>query len=99
MTVIPSMETVVIRHARSKQIPIVLLMGLFVMSVGIAFDVHLKHVTIITELMVSGVLLTVNQFWLNGYALEELRILLINAPRSMETELLLETNNVMTEIL
>jgi len=93
------METAVIRHARLKQIPIVLLMGLFVMSVGIASDVPLKHVTIITELMVSGVLLTVNQFWLNGYALEELRILLINAPRSMETELLLETNNVMTEIL
>jgi len=99
MTVILSMETAVIRHARLKQIPIVLLMGLFVMSVEIASDVPLKHVTIITELMVSGVLLTVNQFWLNGYALEELRILLINAPRSMETELLLETNNVMTEIL
>jgi len=88
MTVIPLMETAVVLYVKSKQTLIVLLTGLFVMSVGIAFDVPLKHVTITTQLMELGVPLTVNQFWLNGSALEELIVLLTYAPRSMETELL-----------
>jgi len=79
------MGTAVIQHARLKQIPIVLLMGLYVMSVGIAFDVHLKLVTIITQLMVSGAVVIANQFFLNGFALEELIALLIYVPLNTET--------------
>ncbi len=79
------METAVIQHARLKQIPIVRLMGLYVMSVGIAFDVHLKLVTIITQLMVSGAVVIVNRFFLNGFALEELIALLIYVRLNTET--------------
>ena len=79
------MGTAVIQHARLKQIPIVLLMGLSVTSVGITFDVHLKLVTIITQLMVSGVVVIANQFFLNGSALEELKVLLIYVPLNTET--------------
>jgi len=93
------METAAVLYAKLKQTPIALLMVRNVMSVGIAFDVPLKHVTITTQLMELGVPLTVNQFWLNGSALEEQIALLMYAPLNMETELLLETNNAMTEIL
>jgi len=79
------METAVIQHARLKQIPIVLLTGLSVMSVGIAFDVHLKLVMIITQLMVSDAVVIANQFFLNGFALEELIVLLIYVPLNTET--------------
>jgi len=79
------MGTAVIQHARLKQIPIVLLMGLFVMFVGIAFDVNLKLVTIITLLMVSGAVVIANRFFLNGFALEELIALLIYVPLNTVT--------------
>jgi len=79
------METAVIQHARLKQILIVRPTGLSVMSVGIAFDVHLKLVTIITQLMVSGAVVIVNRFFLNGFALEELIALLIYVRLNTET--------------
>jgi len=79
------MVTDVIQHARLKQIPIVLLTGLSVTSVGIVFDVPLKHVMIITQLMVSGAVVIANRFFLNGFALEELIALLIYVRLNTET--------------